>query len=188
MSSKEHILSAIRKIEIEEFQLPSKISPQTSENLINKFSEVLIRVGGKIHITDNLSHGLQKALEITGKNCISFNAFHFPIVEKLRPHEWESLDFAILPGQFGVAENGSIWLSEKAIPDRIIPFICKHLIVILHSNQLVQTMHEAYLKIQDEEYGYGVFISGPSKTADIEQSLVMGAHGSLEMSVIMVGQ
>jgi L-lactate dehydrogenase complex protein LldG len=51
---------------------------------------------------------------------------------------------------------------------------------------IVSTMHEAYAKIADEAYGFGGFIGGPSKTADIEQALVLGAHGPLSMTVYLI--
>ncbi|MNW08326.1 Lactate utilization protein C [compost metagenome] len=47
-------------------------------------------------------------------------------------------------------------------------------------------MHEAYQKIADSVYGFGTFIAGPSKTADIEQSLVLGAHGPKNMTVFIL--
>jgi L-lactate dehydrogenase complex protein LldG len=48
-------------------------------------------------------------------------------------------------------------------------------------------MHQAYERLQGREYNFGVFIAGPSKTADIEQSLVLGAHGARTMTVFLVG-
>ncbi len=47
-------------------------------------------------------------------------------------------------------------------------------------------MHEAMLEIENFNEGYGVFISGPSKTADIEQSLVIGAQGPLSLTVFLI--
>jgi len=47
-------------------------------------------------------------------------------------------------------------------------------------------MHHAYDRIGDADYGFGLFLAGPSKTADIEQSLVLGAHGSRSMTVFLV--
>lgn len=91
---------------------------------------------------------------------------------------------AILSGAIGVAENGAVWMNKFL--HRAIPFITQHLVVILPGSALVGTMHEAYQIIQKNGLpSFGVFVSGPSKTADIEQSLVYGAHGPKTMTVII---
>ncbi len=48
-------------------------------------------------------------------------------------------------------------------------------------------MHEAYARLAPREIGYGLFISGPSKTADTEQALVIGAQGARRCTVFLVG-
>ncbi|ULQ51398.1 LutC/YkgG family protein [Flavihumibacter fluvii] len=98
----------------------------------------------------------------------------------------ESVYRAYIKGSFGVAENGAIWVMESAMGNRILPFICEQLVLVLHKTELVANMHEAYASIQIDKEGYGVFIAGPSKTADIEQSLVIGAHGPKALSVLII--
>jgi len=53
--------------------------------------------------------------------------------------------------------------------------------------QVVNDMHEAYARLAPREIGYGLFISGPSKTADTEQALVIGAQGARRCTVFLVG-
>ncbi len=103
------------------------------------------------------------------------------------PKSLHPLDLAIIKGEFGVAENGAIWVDAGKLPDRTIPFLCENLVVMIDSNELVLDMHRAYLRTDTQEYSYGVFITGPSKTADIEQTLVVGAQGPKRMLVLCKG-
>ena len=99
------------------------------------------------------------------------------------PHALAAVDFAILPGQFGVAENGAIWVTDANLRHRAIYFIVQHLALVIPADQIVDNMHQAYGRLTSSQPGYGAFISGPSKTADIEQSLVIGAHGPRSLTV-----
>jgi L-lactate dehydrogenase complex protein LldG len=102
------------------------------------------------------------------------------------PHDLENVEVALLEGEWGVAENAAIWLPEEKLHHRALPFIAQHLAVILKKDRLLGNMHEVYKKIEVASSGYGVFIAGPSKTADIEQSLVIGAHGPRSMTVFLM--
>jgi len=85
-----------------------------------------------------------------------------------------------------IAENGAIWVTEKNMGNRILPFSCEQLILVIEETNIVNNMHEAYNLLNVAEDGYGVFIAGPSKTADIEQSLVIGAHGRISFKVFII--
>jgi L-lactate dehydrogenase complex protein LldG len=97
----------------------------------------------------------------------------------------DKIECAVFEGNLGVAENGAVWLEDRDLPHRILPFITQSLVLKLNREKIVSSMLEAYQKIKLSETGYGVFISGPSKTADIEQSLVYGAHGAVSLTVIL---
>lgn len=101
------------------------------------------------------------------------------------PLQLAGVDLTLLHARLGVAENGAMWVSETEAVHRVLPFITQHLILILKRDRLVGTMHEAYRRIDIAETGFGVFIAGPSKTADIEQSLVIGAHGPRSLVVCL---
>ena len=88
-----------------------------------------------------------------------------------------------IDGEFGVAENGAIWLTEDAFPHRVAPFICQHLVI--HVKKIVPHMHAAYEELGNMNAGFGLFLAGPSKTADIEQSLVIGAHGARSLTIVI---
>lgn len=108
------------------------------------------------------------------------------ITKETEPHSLENIDLTIIKGEFGVAENGSVWVSENEFSVRVLPFITNDLVIVLSKNNLCLHMHEAYMKIADRKRGFGLFISGPSKTADIEQALVIGAQGALSLTVLLI--
>lgn len=96
------------------------------------------------------------------------------------------VDLFIAESKLGVAENACLWFDERSLNPRISAFACQHTLLIINHKNLVQTMHQAYRKLKIEETGYGVFISGPSKTADIEQTLVIGAQGAISNTIILI--
>ncbi len=100
------------------------------------------------------------------------------------PFELNDIDLLVIDGAFGVAENGAIWVNTDVLPFRVLPFIAEHLVICIKKENLVANMHDAYAKIQSDDYGFGVFIAGPSKTADIEQSLVIGAQGPRSLGIL----
>lgn len=93
-------------------------------------------------------------------------------------------DVGIVRGEIGVAENGCIWIPQT-MKERAVCFISEYLIIVLSRKNIVSNMHEAYARINFTDYGYGSFISGPSKTADIAQALVMGAQAARGVTVIL---
>ena len=94
-------------------------------------------------------------------------------------------DVGIIRGKFGVAENGCIWIPQE-MKEKAVCFISEHLIILLPKSQIVNNMHEAYSRIEFNDYGYGTFISGPSKTADIAQVLVMGAQAARSVTIFLM--
>lgn len=110
-----------------------------------------------------------------------------PAAAYARGHELATLEMAVVAGELAVAENGAVWVSGDSLPTRVLPFICEHLVLVVRESQIVGTMHEAYAQLQVSQPGYGVFIAGPSRTADIEQSLVIGAHGPKRAHVFIIG-
>ncbi len=107
--------------------------------------------------------------------------------EVKEPLDLQGTDLAIIKGHFGVAENAAIWVTEAECGQRVLPFITEHLLIVVDADQIVPHMHAAYKRIKIDETGFGVFIAGPSKTADIEQSLVIGAQGARSLTVVLLG-
>lgn len=103
------------------------------------------------------------------------------------PHELADLDVLVCRGVLGVAENGAVWLPESAMGHRAAPFLAQHMVVVLARDAIVADLHGAYDALDVDGPAFGLFVAGPSKTADIEQSLVMGAHGPRSLAVVLVG-
>jgi L-lactate dehydrogenase complex protein LldG len=104
------------------------------------------------------------------------------------PHALEGIDLVVLPGALGVAENGAVWVEGSALSHRALVVIPEHLVLVLAAADLVADFHEAYARIDlAGRPRFGLFLAGPSKTADIEQALVIGAQGARSLTVLLVG-
>jgi L-lactate dehydrogenase complex protein LldG len=191
MSSREAILDAIARNKPEPTALPELLSFPSDEDLVAKYTQSVTLNGGtaievtsldevKAYIQENFLEDLQVVSlieEVPGTLEMS---------SLTDPHDLETVELAVVKGEVGAVENAAIWVSEKNLSHRVLPFITQHLIIVLEKTNLVPNMHEAYRRIDVTQTGYGVFIAGPSKTADIEQSLVIGAHGSRSLTVFLI--
>jgi L-lactate dehydrogenase complex protein LldG len=109
------------------------------------------------------------------------------------PHQLADIDLAILPGELAVAENAAVWITNRLVSQRVAYFLSQHVALVVPAERVVNNMHEAYELIHREagDEGpfasprWGTFMSGPSKTADIEQALVIGAHGARSLHVFL---
>ena len=178
MSSRSEILEAIRKNSPEITTLPEAKAIKhslSSEELLAVFIDNLTKAGAEV------------VEEIPSGNILDFSK---PEIRSEYPADCPvdkiyALETIMITGRLGVAENGAIWLDEEELSNRLLPFATQRLILKLDKNKIVHNMQDAYSIIHLEKTGYGVFISGPSKTADIEQSLVYGAHGAKELTVVL---
>ncbi|MBR5747190.1 MAG: LUD domain-containing protein [Prevotella sp.] len=104
-----------------------------------------------------------------------------------RARDLNGTDVGIIRGKFGVVENACVWIPQT-MKEKAVMFISENLVILLPKSQIVNNMHEAYKRIEfDKEYdGYGTFISGPSKTADIAQVLVMGAQAARSATILLL--
>jgi L-lactate dehydrogenase complex protein LldG len=103
------------------------------------------------------------------------------------PHQLEGLGLAVLPGAFAVAENGAVWVPADRFRPRGAFVVAEHLALVVAAADVVHDMHEGYRRVGFPGAGFGTFIAGPSKTADIEQALVIGAHGARSCTLFLVG-
>ncbi len=163
-------------------------------NLVEKYGTVLSGIGGKLYLVETHNQVLdilQTDFFGPAKRVVSNLGYLSAMAESYtsdaNPHSFKNVDLFVVESRLAVAENGAVWVTDQEIPQRALPFITQHLAAIVHKNDIVATMHDAYDKIANFDYGFATFIAGPSKTADIEQSLVLGAHGARTMTVFVVG-
>ncbi|HEY5747057.1 MAG TPA: LUD domain-containing protein [Chryseolinea sp.] len=196
MSSREQILANIKKNQPPLTPLPEITNTTTSslpDDKVIKFTTVLQGIGGQVVPVDSwgaIATYVSKQFPPPARtiNLVQELASNLPLaVLEKDPHQLESVTLALLKGHFAVAENGAVWITETRLGDRALPFICEHLALIVQADSIVPTMHDAYERIAAESaYEFGTFIAGPSKTADIEQSLVLGAHGAKTLTLFLL--
>lgn len=195
MSNKEDILKKYRSNIHERFEMPdlSDITPITYKEPLSQFIEMSKNVGGNIiEVKENQDiNALVKELYPDAKEIAS-NISEITIATR-NPDTIENAqalngtDVGIIRGMFGVAENGCIWIPQQ-MKEKAVCFISENIVILLRKSQIVNNMHEAYKQIAfDSKYdGYGTFISGPSKTADIAQVLVMGAQAARSVTILLM--
>lgn len=196
MSSREQIIKAIQRQSIDPVPLPSMNEAWTQyQDLRKHFAETLASVGGEARFVPDhqaLQNDLQQlapyqaaVLRVLQVDGIESGNIQLDQIDD--PHDLADVDFAMLPAQFGVAENAALWVTADQVRHRAIYFITQHLCLVVPVGELVHNMHQAYERISFSGPQFGCFVSGPSKTADIEQSLVIGAHGARSLTVYLVG-
>ena len=191
MSSREKILEAISKNKPAPQPLPEIVidTEYDSSVLMQQFMLTLHTIGATVIKAENIQtikDDLQKDIANGAYIVNTIEAIGMVNKEVNITSDavfLEPVDKAYISGTLGVAENGAVWLEESKMINRLLPFICQHLVIVLDANKIVANMHEAYRQINVDKEGYGVFLAGPSKTADIEQSLVIGAHGARSLKV-----
>ena len=192
MSRKEDILAKIKANIRETYDMPrlDGIKGITYDDKVKQFMEMTTTVGGKAVLADKDTdiNKLIRELYPDAKEIAS-NVEGITIATRnpdtvAEASELNGTDVAVLRGEVAVAENGCIWIPQT-MKEKAVCFISEYLVIITDRESIVNNMHEAYARIEMPDYGYGCFISGPSKTADIAQALVMGAQAARVVTVII---
>ena len=195
MSNKDDILKRYRANVREKYDMPdlSDIKAITYPNPLVQFVKMTEMVGGQVIEVDPgrdvnvlIRELFPEAKEIASNLPEITIATRNPDTVG-RARDLNGTDVGIIRGKFGVAENACIWIPQT-MKEKAVCVISENLIILLPKSQIVNNMHEAYKRIEfDKEYdGYGTFISGPSKTADIAQVLVMGAQAARSATVLLM--
>ena len=205
MSSKEDILKKYRANIREQFDMPdlSDIQAITYPDPLMQFMNMTKSVGGNAievdkgrDINEIIRELYPDAREIASNLSEITIATRNP--DKVgRARDLNGTDVGVIRGVFGVAENGCVWIPQT-MKEKAVMFISENLVILLNKSEIVNNMHEAYRRLSAEadsqgpmgksfsDYGYGTFISGPSKTADIAQVLVMGAQAARSATVLLL--
>lgn len=193
MSAREKILNGIAINQPELVALPVMDMNViiSYPDVFEQFKMMLQSIGGKVELVPNISVLKERLIADKASGNFVINAIANlgqldSQVASFTASELEKVERAYIKGTIGVAENGAIWIYESQMINRLLPFICQHLILVIDKKNIVPTMHQAYHSVEVAKEGFGAFIAGPSKTADIEQSLVIGAHGARSATIYVV--
>lgn len=194
MNSRLAILEVVRSAQPEALPLPdlSKLNiGGQMECSLTRLVAMLDFIGARVLRCTRLEEGaawLRENVPVTAKIASNVPGLSGNVdLQAINdPHDLDGVHTAILPARFAVCENGALWLDESEIgPHRVLPMIAEHLFLVLKADALVADMHEAYQRVGQIGSGFGLFLAGPSKTADIEQCLVIGAHGARGATVLI---
>ncbi len=188
---KEILLDKLRRNTKEQYDMPDmQIDATIYEDTYQAFLDICDTVGAQV--IENVSYkDIDKIIMSVYPNAKNITS-HLPYVSStINPDtvddakDLNGTDVGVVEGEIGVAENGCIWVPQT-MKERAVMFISENLVIVLRKSGIVNNMHEAYSRIRMTDYGYGCFISGPSKTADIEQALVMGAQAACNVTVVLI--
>ena len=205
MASKEDILKKYRANVRERFDMPdlSDIRAITYPDPLLQFMNMTKSVGGnaieveKGRDVNELIRELYPDAKEIASNLPEITIATRNPDEVGRARDLNGTDVGVIRGMFGVAENACVWIPQQ-MKEKAVCFISENLVILLDKKQIVNNMHEAYRRLTErdpksgldlfDQYGYGTFISGPSKTADIAQVLVMGAQAARSATVLLLDE
>jgi L-lactate dehydrogenase complex protein LldG len=205
MSTREEILKLLRQNARETYDMPQldHLKPISYADPIAEFiQKTTTTAGAKVvelkegEQLNDVIQAIANALPFCGGKGAPIIASNLPGVEaQINPdtvaeaQELMKVDVGVIEGHIGVAENACIWIPQT-MKEKAICFASEQLIIVLRRDAIVNNMHEAYERIAAskeyfQQYKFGTFISGPSKTADIESALVYGAQAARGVTVLL---
>src|SRR5258706_1406014 len=130
---------------------------------------------------------LGRALEAAGGGSVKLVAYDRP-VEEIKPALFSEVDAGITSCLGGIAETGSLVLRPTPEEPRLLSLVPPIHVVLLDARRIWNTFSEA---LDELAWAKGMppnalLVSGPSKTADIEQTLAYGVHGPKRLVVVVI--
>ena len=192
MSSRDIIMDTIKRSQPRAVPLPDVPRFDLDDSpVLPLFKENVERMGGKLAepavgadlnawVSDNYPDAqvvCSATPEIGGNRDITAVA---------EPKDLADVDLGVVRGVFGVAETGSVFLSERELSISALGYLAQHLLVLLDPADIVGNLHHAFARPEFTEAGYAVLMTGPSATADIEGVLIHGAQGVRSLTVALV--
>ncbi len=191
MSSRDDILARIRRNQ--PAPCPAPPMPAFAHDIalpLETFKARLLRMGGKfVEVPDgDLTAAIRGLFPAANVICSATSEVtgNRRLDEVGAPAELDDVDVGVVRALYGVVETGSVWLTDNEFKVSTLGFLSQHLVVLLDPANLVPNMHDAYRRRSDFDAAYGVFMTGPSATADIEGVLIHGAQGIRSLTVIPV--
>lgn len=191
MSYKNELLEKLRRNTREQYDMPTAdVQGITYADTVQQFIEMSRTVGANVVVAkpgDSLDSIVRSAYPDAKVIASAMPELSIATLNPDTVYDAQALngtDVGVVAGQVGVAENGCIWIPQP-MKEKAVCFISEYLVIVLPKSGIVNNMHEAYARIQMPATGLGTFISGPSKTADIEQALVMGAQAARGVTVVI---
>ena len=191
MSSRDAVLASVRAHlpKAERPEPPAPVSGQAPPpDLLAAFGRMLEKMGGEL-----LQPGAPDPLapvraKLQGARVV---CSHVPEVAgnkaldpDAQPAGLADVDYGVVRAAFGVAETGSVCLTEAELGVNTLGYLPQHLLVLLDPADIVPDIHHAYRRPEFRQARYAVLQTGPSATADIEGVLVHGAQGVRSLSVL----
>ena len=201
MSAREEILGRIRHSALHKIRHPGAHPEPPLEGAWPVFAQRLESVGGTprgpvgardlrrlvVEVVRERAPDERVVAELTAADWIGPGPWQRAEATAV-PHSYDDVAVGIARGRLGCAENGAVAVIGADAPSRALLVLCQHLVLLVPSQAIFPDMHSAFAALPDDALAHHhlTWISGPSKTADIEQALVYGAHGPLTLDVIGV--
>jgi L-lactate dehydrogenase complex protein LldG len=165
--------------------------PDEGEPILPYFRKQLEAMGGRSFEVADAAAARAKVAELfPSAKVVCSAAPEVPGTRRIQdvrdPHELNDVDVGVVRSPLGVAEAGAVWLTQQELVVNALGVLSQHLVVQLDAAAIVDTMHDAYGRLDLTAIPYGVFLAGPSATGDIEGVIIHGAQGARSLTVLLL--